>query len=145
MNEPTLFEKLEKAEGVIADLSAKLETAAANAKAAEELANAAQVEISAKEASLKNLADKFAALEAEKAKAEQDAKDADAKASESAEKLAKLEKAVASNPAFADASAGRQPITSPAGKSFNQVSAEEFRQMSPEQKTAFAKSGGRIA
>ncbi len=57
---------------------------------------------------------------------------------------AKLKEAVALNPAFADAAAGRAPVKEPDTTAKQQMTLKDFNALSPADKMAFSVNGGKL-
>lgn len=111
-NELPLDQQLAAALEAVTAAKSDTAKALADAKAATELAEQAQASLTAKADELAKVSGELATTKAA-LEAESTAKAAAEKAqAETAAKLEKLQSAVATNPAFADAAAGRAPVAS---------------------------------
>jgi len=140
-------------------LDEQLTAALADAKAAQDLATQAQTALDAKATELaaakaenEASATALAAMTTERdaLKASVTASNAEAEkqkalAGQLASELATLKASVASNPAFAHASAGRAAVQTPPNGEGKTMPHSEYSKLTPTQKADFTRSGGRLS
>lgn len=144
-NELPLDQQLSAALAAAKAATAEKEKALADAKAASDLAEQAQAALTAKANELATvsaeLATTKAALESEKVSANE----ARAKNTELQAQFDRLKAAVASNPAMADAAAGRPPVSGDGSNAPKKtMTLAEFNARTPAERMAFSVNGGKI-